>query len=170
MDALDVIDIAGGKQSLATHFDRINTALRYQCLSSAGVVIGTTSAAAVRIANTTVYTFAGEFRSRAAVEVAFTATTHDIAASATSVREACYLLCLDSAGNGSLIKGVEASGSGNAKWPDHPGNLTPVGGVRVAIAAGATPFDATTDLLSATHITDTFYSFGYWGPRFDSAI
>jgi hypothetical protein len=170
MDALNVIDIAGGSQSLADHFDLINTALRYQCLSSPGVVIGTTSAAAVRINATTAYLFAGEFRSRTAVEVAFTATTHDIAASASSVQEACYLLCLDSAGTGSLVMGDVASGSGNAKWPDHPGNLTPVGGVRVAVAAGATSFDASTDLLSAGHITDTFYSFGYFGPRFDSAI
>jgi hypothetical protein len=170
MDALDKIDIAGGRQSLATHFDLINTTLKYQCLSNPGVVIGSTSAATVKITNTMVYLHGGEFKSKSTAEIAFTATTHDIAASTSAVQEACYLLCLDAAGTGSLVMGTIASGSGNAKWPSHPGNLTPVGGVRVAVAAGATSFDASTDLLSATHITDTYYSFGYFAPRFDAAI
>jgi hypothetical protein len=170
MDALDKIGIAGGSQALADHFDLINTALKYQCLSNPGVVIGSTSAATVKITNTTVFTSNGEFKSKTTAEVPFTATTHDIAADADTVQEACYLLCLAGDGTASLVMGAIASGSGAAKWPDRPSNLTPIGGVRVAVAAGATNFDATSDNLSAGHITDTFYSFGYFGPRFDAAI
>lgn len=169
MTALDSL-IAGGSQALMTRFDAIDTQLKYQCLSNPGVVIGSTSAATVKIANTTAYTHGGVFKSKTTAEVPFTATTHDIAADADTVQEACYLLCLAADGTASLVMGDVASGSGEALWPAHPGNLTPIGGVRVAVAAGSTNFDASTDLLSATHITDTYYSFGYYGPRFDAAV
>jgi hypothetical protein len=170
MDALSKIEFAGGSQSLADHLDSVNTALKFQCLSNPGVAIGSPSAAMVKIANTTVFTSNGEFKSKTTAEVPFTATTHDIPASASAVQEACYLLCLAADGTPSLVMGAIASGSGAAKWPDRPSNLTPIGGVRVAVAAGATSFDASTDNLSAGHITDTYYSFGYFAPRFDAAI
>ena len=167
--ALDTL-IAGGSQALMTRLDAIDTQLKYQCLSNPGVVIGSTSAATVKITNTTVYTHGGVFKSKTTAEVPFTATTHDIPADADSVQEACYLLCLAADGTASLVMGDIATGSGAALWPAHPGNLTPIGGVRVAVAAGATNFDATSDNLSAGHITDTFYSFGYFGARFDATV
>ncbi|KKL93229.1 hypothetical protein LCGC14_1876820, partial [marine sediment metagenome] len=46
---------------------------------------------------------------------------------------------------------------------------TPIGYLRLAVAAGATDFDATSDDLSDGHLTDTFYSIGFLSPRFDAA-
>ena len=152
-------------------FDAIDTRLKYQCLSNPGVVIGTSSAAKVKITNTTVFLFNGQFGSKATAEVAFTATTHDITASATTVQEAMYLLSFsDISGTPVLTMGEIATGSGNAVLPEIPAANTPIGAVRVAVAAGSTNFDASTDLLSAGHITDTFYSYGYLSPRFDAIV
>ncbi len=155
-------------QELMDQFDSLNTAMRNQCLSNPGIVIGTGSAAMVKIGSTTVFTSGGEFKSKTTAEVAFTATTHDIAAHATLVQEAMYMVMLAADGTPSLVMGAIASGSGAAVLPERPATGTPIGAVRVAVAAGATPFDASTDLLSAGHITDTYYNFGYVAPRFDA--
>lgn len=157
-------------QEMMDLFDSVNHAMRNQCLSNPGIAIGTGSAAEVKITNTTVFTSAGEFKSKTTAEVAFTATTHDIAADADAVQEAMYLVMLAADGTPSLVMGDIASGAGNAKLPERPATGTPIGAVRVAVAAGATPFDASTDLLSAGHITDTYYSFGYLAPRFDAEL
>lgn len=127
-------------------------------LSSAGVVIGTSSAAQVKWGSSIVVSINGKIVTVTTSEVAFTATTHDIAASASVVREAVYIVCCDAAGTVTLVKGEEASGAGTAVWPVAPTDKAVVGAVRVAVAAGTTPFDASTDLLSAGHITDTYYN------------
>ena len=127
-------------------------------LSSAGVVIGTVSAAAVKWGSSIVASVNGKIVTVTASEVAFTATTHDIAAHATLVREAVYLVLTDASGTVTLFKGTESSGAGTAAWPEAPTDKACVGAVRVAVAAGAVSFDASTDLLSAAHITDTFYN------------
>lgn len=127
-------------------------------LASAGVVIGTSSAAQVKWGSSIVASVNGKIVTVTTNEVAFTATTHDIAASASVVREAVYAVCVDAAGTVTLVKGTESSGAGTALWPAAPTDKAVVGGVRVAVAAGATPFDASTDLLSAGHITDTYYN------------
>jgi len=162
--------LVGSHQAMMDYYDRFDTYLKNQCLSDPGIVIGSGSAAKVKITNTTVFLSGGEFKSKATAEVAFTATTHDIAAHATLVQEAMYLVMLAADGTPSLVMGAIASGSGNAKLPERPATGTPIGAVRVAVAAGATIFDASTDLLSAAHITDTFYSYGYLAPRFDAAV
>ena len=156
-------------QEMMTFMDLIDTALKNQCLSNPGIAIGSGSAAKVLIGNTTVFTSDGIFKSKTTAEVAFTATTHDIAPNASSVQEAMYLVMLAADGTPSLVMGTIATGSGAAKLPERPATGTPIGAVRVAVAAGATLFDASTDLLSAAHITDTYYSYGYLAPRFDAA-
>lgn len=163
-------EVAMNRSALMVHFDSINTALRNQCLSKAGLVIGSGSAKAVKIANTVTYSVDGQIYTKTTAEITFTATTHDIAADASTVQEAVYLLCLDAAGTGSLVKGATASGSGKALIPSVPASKCAIGAVRIAVAAGATPFDASSDDLSAAHITDTYYDFGYLAPRFDSAL
>lgn len=130
-------------------------------MASAGIVIGTSSAAQVKWGNSIVACVNGKIVTVTTNEVAFTATTDDIAASASAVREAIYLVVVDAAGTVSLFKGDEASGSGNAQWPACPTDKACVGAVRIAVAAGSTPFDATTDLLSASHITDTYYNLAF---------
>lgn len=137
----------------------MRSALAFAALSSPGLQIGTTSNKEVRINATTVYTLDGEFKSRTAAEVAFTATTHDIAPHASLVREAVYLVSLNSSNAGVITKGTESSGAGTAQVPDTPNGQTAIGTVRIAVAAGATPFDATTDALNAGHLTVTYKSF-----------
>ncbi len=156
-------------KALMDSLDAISHALRNQCLSNPGVVIGSVAPEKVKITSTTVFTSDGQFKSKATAEVAFTATTHDIPPHATLVQEAMYLLMLAADGTPSLVMGAISSGAGTALLPELPDTGTPIGAVRVAVAAGATPFDASSDSLAAAHITDTYYNIGYLGPRFDAA-
>lgn len=120
------------------------------CLSSAGLAIGTSSAAAVKIANTTTYAIDGIIYSKTTAEIAFTDTT--VQAASTYCK---YLLSLDSSGTGTLTNGTPASTAAAALLPDCPDDETPIGYVLVATAAGYTFTPATTE-LSATGITDTY--------------
>lgn len=162
MNQLSIAGV-GYHDGAADVLDAMFDTLRYMALSAAGLAIGTGSAAKVKIANTVTYVHNGLAKSKTTAEVDFTATTHDIAADALTVQERCYLVCLNAAGTPTLHAGDVATGSGNAVFPETPAGLTPIGGVRVAVAAGATSFDASTDLLSAAHLTDTYYDF--IGPR-----
>lgn len=170
MTTLDSL-VAGGSQQL---MDLLDTLVRPTAsFSNVGLTIGTTSTAKVKIGVASSCTFGGVFGTALAAntEVAFTATTHDIPASASAVQEACYLLSVDSAGAATLTMGAIASGSGSALVPDCPAGNCPIGYLRLAVAAGATSFDATSDALSAGHLTDTYYSIGgVWGKKFASAV
>jgi hypothetical protein len=132
------------------------TALRDRCLTAAGLTIGSSSAAKVKIANTVTYILDSVFCSKTTAEVAFTATTHDIEADASSVQERCYLVSLASDGTPTLTAGDVATGAGNAVVPLTPAGTTAIGFLRLAVAAGSTNFDASTDLLSAGHLTDSY--------------
>ena len=163
--------VAGGSQPL---MDLLDTLVRPTASwANIGLVIGTSSAAKVKTTSASSCTFGGIFGTAlaATTEVAFTATTHDIAASASSVQEACYLLSVNAAGTATLTMGAVSSGAGTALVPDCPADNCAIGYLRLAVAAGATSFDASTDLLSATHLTDTYYSIGgVWGEKFASAV
>jgi hypothetical protein len=160
---------AGFDQNKMDQMDFVRRVLLNMPLSAPGLAIGTGSAAKVKIVNTTTFLSDGVFKSKAAnAEVAFTATTMDIAANASTVQEACYLVMLAADGTPSLVMGAIASGAGNALLPELPDTGTCIGYVRIAIAAGATPFDASTDLLSAGHITDTYYD-AMVMPKFSAA-
>ena len=158
------------QQNLMNTLDEIDTNLKYMCVSKAGMAIGSTSAEKVKFANTITYVHNGIVLQKTTAEVAFTATTHDITADADAVQEAMYMLCLDADGNATLHMGDVADGAGNAVLPERPSGKTPVGAVRVAVAAGSTDFNASTDDLSAAHITDTYYDLGYVGARFDAEV
>lgn len=135
--------------------DETKEELTNLCLSPAGLAIGTGNAAQVKIANTVTYLIDGVFKSKTSAEVAFTATTHDI----TDGSERVYVVSLDAAGNPTLTAGTEAVGSGNATIPDGPAGECVIGHLRL-FASGAA-FDATTDLLSAGHLTDTYTDVGF---------
>jgi len=156
-------------QQLMDVFDELNTNLKYRALADPGIVIGTGSAAKVKMGNSPAYLNNGVFYTGTGAEVAFTATTHDIPADADSVQEACYLVCIDASDALTLHMGVIASTDGGALLPAIPTGLTPLGYARIQVAAGATDFDASSDLLSAGHLTDTFYNIGFLSPRFDAA-
>lgn len=162
-------DLALSSQQLMDLVDTLHTEQSYRALSSPGLGIGTTAAGKVKIASTTVYLHDGVFKSKTTAEVAFTATVHDIPAAAGSIQEACYLVCLAADGTPSLVMGDIATGAGAAKLPEVSAyaGLTPIGYLRLAVAAGATDFNASTDELSAAHLTDTYVNLGYLAPRFD---
>lgn len=156
-------------QAFMDMFDELNTNLRNRCLTDPGVVIGTGSVAKIKLGGTPTYLNGGIFYAASSAEAAFTATTHDIEADADTIQEACYLLCIDASDALTIHMGAIAAGSGNALLPEIPAGLTPLGYLRLAVAAGATDFDASTDLLSAAHLTDTYYDIGFLSPRFDAA-
>jgi len=143
--------------ALITVVNGLHEVVLNHALSAAGLVIGSSDPAKVKIANTVTYCVNGIFKSKTTAEVAFTATTHDIAAHATLVREACYTLSLKADLSAVLTKGLTAFGAGNAVQPAAPAGQAVIGMVRVAVAGGATPFDASSDQLNAGHLTVTYY-------------
>lgn len=142
----------------------------YRCLSAAGLAIGSVSKKTLKIVNTTTYLHNGIFKSMTTQVPVFTATTHDIAANADSVQEAVYLVCQGATSSDlcTVHMGAIATGSGNAKFPEIPSGKTVIGAVRVAVAAGATKFDATSDDLDAAHLTVTYYDIGFIHPLVDT--
>lgn len=155
--------VAEAKGGFVPVWDRANNKLKVQkeqpldhiSLGPAGLAIGT-SKPKVLIANTVPFLIAGVFKSKSTAETAFTATTHDITALAGSVQEAVYLVTLDAAGTVTLTKGTTATGAGNAAIPSAPASEAVVGHVRIAVDAGATDFDASSDDLDAAHLTVTY--------------
>ena len=121
------------------------------------VVIGTVSAAEIKITNPVRFVVGAALSvlELAAAEHAFTATTDDIAASATVARERWYLLSSTDGAAVVVTPGTIAD-EGAAVPPAIPADAAPIGLVKIVVALGATPFNATTDLLSATHLTVTF--------------
>ncbi len=137
------------------------TILQNMSLTSAGLAIGTASKAKIKIANTVTYLIAGEFKSKTTAEVAFTATTHDIPPDAVDIQEAVYLVTLQADGTPIITMGAIADGAGNAVIPAPPAGEAVIGYLRLAVAAGATLFDATTDELDEAHLTDTYVNLAF---------
>lgn len=135
----------------------VNKALKNMVMSDAGLAIKGGSASPIaENAAAVVYLIAGEYKSKATADIAFTATSHDIAADGAAVQERVYAVSLDGAGTYTLTAGVIASGAGNGAKPQAPEGEALVGYIRVAVDAGATPFNATTDNLDASHLTVSF--------------
>ena len=123
-------------------------------LNRANLAIGTVDPAEVAHGTFT-KSVAGALAEVTGAEVAFTATTHDIAPDANTPQEAIYLLSVNAAGAVAITKGATAD-QGSAVPPAAPAAQAVMGYVRIVVAAGATPFDATTDDLDAAHLTTTF--------------
>lgn len=141
------------KRLLARVIEMSKEGIPNRVLSNAGLAIGTSSKKKVKVVNRLDYCFDNVAASIAAsTEVAFTATTHDIAADASLVKEAYYLLSVDSAGTVTVTKGATAT-TGAGVLPDTPANGIAFGYVRIRVAAGSTIFDATSDDLDAAHLT-----------------
>ncbi len=105
-------------QALATAQDLGAIAGASDVFTSAGLVIGSSSAAAVKIANTVTYKILGDMFSKTTAEIAFTASAaNNIAVGSEQV----YMLQLDYAGNGLLIPGAPALAAGQALLPERPG-------------------------------------------------
>ena len=121
------------------------------------IVIGTADAAEIKITNIIrcIVAAALSVLELAAAEHAFTATTHDIAANANTAQERWYLLSTTDGITVVVTAGTIADEDAGVP-PAVPADAAPIGLVRVVVAKGATPFNATTDLLSASHLTVTF--------------
>jgi hypothetical protein len=96
------------------------------------------------------------FRTRiAAGEVAFTATTHDVADPDASGREITYLLSMTTGGSTPTITAGTIAALGASAAPATPAGHVVLGTVKVA-HDGTAIFDATTDELDEAHLTDTY--------------
>lgn len=104
-------------QTLMSNQDAGTFYQAFDVFTSGGLVIGTSSTAAVKIANTVTYKNFGRFLSKTTAEIAFTATAANNIANGY---EQCYLLQLDYAGNGLLIPGAPSLGAGTALFPERP--------------------------------------------------
>ncbi len=125
-------------------------------INAPGLAIGTSSAAEVKIVNPTVYIAGGAVvEDAAATEVAFTATTHDIAADAGKGQERYFTLSSVDGINYVITPGTIAD-EGVGVPAAAPANSAILGFVKVLVEAGATLFNATTDDLNASHLTTTF--------------
>lgn len=162
-DVLNNISRGTKGAGLGDKLDQIITLLNQarassnRSLNAAGLVIGSVTASKVKITNTVGYLINNAFKSIATQEVLFTATTHDIAANASAVREAVYVLTVNAAGTVAMTMGQIVNGLGNAVVPAVlPASQAVIGQVRIAVAAGATPFTAATTLLSNGALTVTY--------------
>lgn len=124
----------------------------FAAYTAAGLAIGTDKTK-VLIANTVTFAIAAEFASRTTAETAFTATDHDITAVVGSVQEAVYLLSVDANANVTITKGTTATGAAAGVVPAVPAGECAIGHVRIAVDAGSTDFDASSDDLDAAHLT-----------------
>lgn len=123
-------------------------------LSGAGLAIGTDKTKVAHDAFTV--TFDGAAERVAAGEVAFTATTHDIADPDADPREAIYVLSVAQGGAVTITKGADAAEDA-AEAPATPAGEVKLGEVKVQ-HDGTAIFDATTNELDAAHLTATFTS------------
>lgn len=148
-EMLNKISSIPAKAGLGDILEELIQASQNYTIDDPGLAIGTVSAAEVKIVTATVkYVAQNEFKSIATQEVAFTATDHDVADGSN----ANFLLTVNNAGTVAIIKGPDTTGT--AVDPAIPDDVAVLG--RVNIAASGAIFNATTDLLSAGHITDTY--------------
>lgn len=118
------------------------------------LAIGTTANTAIKITNAVHLVIGGALVTVPAQEVAFTATTHDIADPDTDPREAIYLLSADADGAVTITKGDDAAADA-AVAPSVPAGEVELGQVLIQ-HNGSAIFNATTDALNAAHLTVTY--------------
>lgn len=123
-------------------------------LSVPGFRIGTSNAAQVEF-DELIFQISGMRYRIAAGEVAFTETTHDIADPDADPQEAVYLLSVTHGSTAPTITKGTTAAAGAGAAPATPAGHLAIGSVRIQ-HDGSAVFTATTDLLSAAHITDTY--------------
>ena len=97
-----------------------------------------------------------ELKASVAAGTAFTATTHDIADPDAAGREALYVLSIATGGTITITKGADAALAAAVR-PAVPAGEIDLGQVLVA-HDGSAVFNATTDALTAAHLTVTYTS------------
>jgi hypothetical protein len=139
---------------IANHNNLVNR-LACRMINTPGLAIGTASKKAVKIVNECMAVINGTIVPiAAATEVAFTATTHDVADGYTNV----FVITVNAAGTLAITMGTRAATTSTVAacvLPTVPADVAVVGIVSIA-SAGAL-FDATTTDLDAGTVTDLYY-------------
>ncbi len=136
-----------------TALGKIQTQLCDQCLASAGLVIGSSSKAKVKIANTVHAFIDGVLVKKTTAEVAFTATTHDVA----NAKFAAFLLTLKADGTATLRKSADADTRAAIVLPTVPDGEVVIG-IVIINPTGTGIFDAsTTELDDGTVVPNAEY-------------
>lgn len=147
------------RSDVAAMFDlvvRLCNHLATRCLSAAGLVIGSSDPAKVKIANTVTYLVNGVFKSKTTAEVTMPAGM--TMASTTAIRERYGVITLPAGGTPTVTPGTMA-GSGLAVLPattDLPADEAIIGYIKV-VAAANTVYTAGTTNMDASGITTTYF-------------
>ncbi len=120
------------------------------CLAKAGLVIGSSSAAAVKIANTVTFAIDSVLLTKTTAEIAFTDVTPQPISTFAK-----YLVSLNAAGTGVITNGTPAASAALALLPDTPDDNVAIGYVQVATSGAGSFIPATTE-LSAAQVTDVY--------------
>ncbi len=145
----DVMYNANLKAILNDIIEQVNNQGGLAIMGSPELAIGTSSAAKVKTSTFTVVRD-GVISTIAGAETAFTATTDDLVDGTGAV----YLVYLDSTNAIKILKGTATTGGTGAVCPSVPAGGLKIGEVKVVTSGAA--FDATTTLLSASTVTDTY--------------
>jgi hypothetical protein len=143
-------NLTGVVNTLSALVNQLNTG--DELLSVAGLAIGTDKTAVAHDALR--FQIDGYRYAAVAGEVAFTATSHDIADIDDDPREAIYVLSVDVAGAVTITKGTTAA-KDEAVAPATPAGEVKLGEVLIQ-HDGTLPFDATTDELDDAHLLVVF--------------
>ena len=134
------------------------------CLSKAGLTEAGSTAGAIKAAAPNGAGIDYCINGIAYHKADFDDTAITAAAVQAELTSCLYLVCLDSGGNVSTVKGTAVltaaynAGSAVLNWPEVPANKCPIGAIKVDTASGYT-FTANTTDLGGTGITDTYYDF-----------
>jgi hypothetical protein len=160
-----LVDLKARQAENRLLLEDMKNALEYGVFSKIGLTKCTSTPAQIMLGTACWYT-CGDSRNMYSIgvnqNIAFTATTHDIATS-SSIREKCYLVEVTS--NGTItVSASAAAASGLASWPDRTATKTAIGGVRIGVNASAgTIFDASTTTLTASQLAHvTFYDWSFF--------
>jgi len=139
----------------------IDNALACQVLGpAAGLTLGSSSKAKLKLANNVLALINGKPVLVTAAEVAFTATTHNIADGSINM----FALTVDSAGTMYIEAGVAATTLANVKPPVVSKDRAVIGIATIATSGAA--FTAATTELDAGTITDLYYDVvGPWATK-----
>lgn len=143
--------------SMRAALTKLQTAAYDLCLNSAGIVIGSSSKAKPKIANTTYAVIDGVLVKKTTAEVTLT-TANNVANAKFNV----HVLCMDAAGTVTPINGTEAATIGAIVWPTIPTGSVVIGFVIVnptgtgGFVGGTTEYDDATVVPNAVFFSTPY--------------
>lgn len=131
-------------------FDKLQRALSAQVLNSAGLTIGSSSKAKVKIANTTYAYIEGTLVAKTTAEITLAGTV-------TNAKFNVYVLSINSAGTVSAAMGTEAATLGGVTFPTLPDGSAMIGFAIVNPTGTGNFVGGTTELDDATVVPNAAY-------------